>query len=314
MRGLHIYGVTHTGAVRQANEDHVLIGRWVKNSGGYGVYLSQDDDGLARSGFVCAVADGVGGEAGGATASWVALNQFDAQFYSLEKRDDPARLCEEAVRAAAERANRTVLAMATNKPELRGMGCTLAGICMFSGGHLIFHAGDSRVYRFRSGGLKQLTADDSVLGAAQQLGLAEALAEDNQYRHTITNCVGDQDFRLHVQTGKEMRDGDVYVICSDGLHDLVDLETCEAILGHGPTVEASACALLEEALKNGGRDNISIICIQPEVFEDVMGWRRPAQAVEAQEDAEADAELAAPGIAPPVSAAIAAEAEDVPGA
>ena len=263
MRRFHIFGRTETGPVRRANEDRILVGRFIKNRGGLGLHLAEDDDFMARYGLVLAVADGIGGVDGGGIASKLGLSAFDTQFYSAEKTMDVWGGSMAALEAAGERANHAILDLAANRPELAEMGCTIAGVCLTPEGALVFHAGDSRVYRFRNGALKQLTPDDSIVSLAVQAGhITEEEAHESPARHTITNCLGQATFRLHVQAGPELRDGDVLLVSSDGLHGLVDVDQIEAAMSAADTVEGMANNLVDQAVQQGGNDNISVIVVQ----------------------------------------------------
>ncbi len=256
------YGLTEAGPVRPANEDYILMGRFVKNRGGLSLRFPADDDFLAAYGIVFAVADGVGGERGGATASRVALSAFETQFYSAEKGEAPIEACRASIEASAARANETVLRMAAHQPELVGMACTLAGICLIGAGGLVFHAGDSRVYRFRNGALKQLTQDDSLAMATAESGrMTIPEAEASPAAGTITNCIGSRSFTLTIHDLAALRHGDRLLICSDGLHGELRHDQIEAALGEMSSPEAAANILLDAAVQAGGRDNVSIICI-----------------------------------------------------
>ena len=258
-----IHGLTTKGPVRQANEDHILVGRFMKNDGGVSVRIEADDEYLAVQGLVCAVADGVGGEAGGATASKLAIQSVDAQFYGVEKTGGLLGKCREALTAAGQRANQTLLSVQASRPELGRMGCTLSGVCLTSEGFLVFNAGDSRVYRLRDAILRQLTSDDSVAAIAVSSGaMSAAEAEVSQARHTIVNLVGRQSFQLHVTDGPEFRDGDALLVCTDGVHDLVPLEELESLLAQAPEARLMAERLAERAVTRGGRDNISLIVVR----------------------------------------------------
>lgn len=265
MRFIHVFGCTEAGPVRPANEDHILVGRFVKNRGAIGLRLDADDDFMARFGVLAAVADGVGGQQGGAVASRLALSAMDSQFYSVEKADDVLAETKIALEAAADRANQTILSVASHRPELGGMGCTVAGICLTTAGCLVFHAGDSRVFRYRNGALKQVTADDSVAALAARSGrLTPEEAACSPIRHTITNYLGSPSFRLNVERPSELRDRDIVLACSDGLHDLVPHEIMEKTISRAPSAEAAANALTAAALRAGGHDNIAVVVIAAE--------------------------------------------------
>ncbi|NIA12521.1 MAG: hypothetical protein GWP08_00475 [Nitrospiraceae bacterium] len=255
-----VFGRTEAGPVRAANEDHILLGRFVKNRGGMGLRIQDGDDFLAAFGLLLAVADGVGGEAGGSTASRAGLNALEARFYGVEKCEDACAVATRALHDAAGEANRSILDLAAKRPELTGMGATLAGVCLLPGAYLVFHAGDSRVYRFRNGALKQLTNDDSIVALAVEAGrMSVSETEQSPVRNTITNSLGAGTFELHVQQGPALRSGDVLLICSDGVHDMLTHEAIESIVERGGPSEKTVDALLEASIASGGHDNISAI-------------------------------------------------------
>jgi protein phosphatase len=256
---LQAYGCTDTGLVRTVNEDHILLGRFIKNSGSMSMEFAADDDFLTSYGLLFAVADGIGGAAAGDIASRLALTTLERHFYGFEKSITTPEAYQQTLLAAANRANETVMQYAASRPECRGMGCTLTGVCLMPSGYLVFNSGDSRVYRFRSGFLKQLTDDDTLVNLAVKAGqMTYEEAEQSSTRHTITNSIGYADFRLKCSPGPELRDGDRLLICSDGLHDLVSIEVMERIIEQHEPEQATA-ALIAAAKENGGNDNISII-------------------------------------------------------
>jgi protein phosphatase len=268
MRAFQIYGCTDRGTIRPLNEDHILVGRFIKNRGGLGMYLAHDDDFIENYGLLFAVADGIGGENAGEVASKMALTAFERQFYRIEKRGHDKEAFLNAISASAKRANDTILQIAASKSDLSGMGCTISGVCITSSGFLVFNAGDSRIYRYRNGFLTLLTKDDTVTNLAVQLGrMGYEDAQRSDARHTLTNSLGSQSFYLKVETGPEIRDNDIILICSDGLHDLVEQDSLEGLIGKNGTVEDIANRLLQQAIQNGGHDNVSIILIRSDVIE-----------------------------------------------
>ena len=268
MRSYRIVGRTGTGPVREANQDHILIGRFVKNRGRLGMYLNHDDDFLADYGLLFAVSDGVGGEAGGEIASNLTLMVLEKHFYALNKRGKKPEGYIELIEAAAARANNTVLQVAANDPGLRNMGATLTGICLMGSGYLVFNAGDSRVYRCRNATLKQLTRDDSVTARAVRDGvMSHEEAESSAARHTLTKCMGSASFSIDIQAGPELRDDDLILICSDGLHDMLSYEELEAIFQSSSDIDVLIEVLFDAAFENGGDDNISIILLHTDIHE-----------------------------------------------
>lgn len=254
MRRFEAYGWTDRGKVRAANEDHILLDRLVLNDGGAGSAFEENDARLRAPGLLFAVADGIGGLAAGAEASRLCLISFDAHFCSSEGG-------ETGLAAAGTHANQMLLAAAKKDPECCGMGCTLAGVCLASNNYLVFHAGDSRVYRIRKCFAKQLTVDDTVTQRAIEAGLLDTKeAAQADARHTVTNSVGTPSFSLHVAPGPEWRDGDALLICSDGLHDLIDHDALERAAAEG-FAEARVRRLIDAALDAGGHDNVSVIMV-----------------------------------------------------
>ncbi|HPC15940.1 MAG TPA: protein phosphatase 2C domain-containing protein [Candidatus Hydrogenedentes bacterium] len=254
MRRFDVYGLSNRGKVRAANEDHILLYRQILNNGSGGLAFKEDDPRLRAPGMLFAAADGIGGLAAGADASRIGLVAFEAHYRETDGG-------ETGLRAAGIHANRAILDEAARFPDRRGMGCTLAGVCLMDGGYLVFHAGDSRVYRIRNGFAKQLTVDDTVAQRAVEAGLfSPDEAQRMDARHTVTNSAGSPSFVLHVAPGPEWRDGDALLVCTDGLHDLIGNDAIEEAAAEG-SAETRARRLMETALQAGGHDNISVIII-----------------------------------------------------
>ncbi len=256
-----VNGTTRTGLVRRSNEDHVLLDRSIMNQGTEQVELA--GVGPDRSGVLFAVADGIGGEAGGAVASHLALATLEQRYYASGDSSS-RRAAAGALRAAAEGANEAVLEAASSEPRLARMGCTLTGVCLLGDGYLVFNAGDSRVYRFRQDALECLTRDDSMASLVVEAGAMTAEeAARSPIGHTLTNCLGSREFQLNVQD-HSWRDGDLLLACSDGLYDMVSDDLIREILSREPALEQRNESLVEAALAGGGNDNISIVLIAAE--------------------------------------------------
>lgn len=257
--------VTSQGRVREHNEDHILVGRFLKNSGSLSLGFASDDDFTATYGLLFGVADGVGGSAAGEVASRLALLTLDREFYAATKTDADSAL--ELLREAIYSANATLLQVATNKAPLYGMGTTLSGICLFPGGFWTFHAGDSRVYRYRDGLLKLLTQDDTVASRAVRNGtLTFEAAAASPDSHVLTNCLGQENFAVSLESGPALRHGDILLICTDGLYDMIDDDAIAVLLHNGEDAAHSALqqaqTLATAADRSGGQDNISVIVIR----------------------------------------------------
>jgi serine/threonine protein phosphatase PrpC len=226
---------THQGRVRHRNEDALLAGP-----------------------DVFAVADGMGGHAGGEVASAIAVAGL-ADLDDLTEVDDPAgRLTDALARINAE-----ILRRAREDRTVAGMGTTVAGIARASGTRVIvFNLGDSRVYRLRTGELEQLTEDHSVVGEMVRRGeLTEDEARRHPRRNVVTRALGAEDDIRPVVTVLDARVGDCFLVASDGLFDEVPEPEIGDILATPGPVERRARALLDAALRRGGRDNVSVVVV-----------------------------------------------------
>ena len=260
-----ICGATHPGRVRQHNEDHILVGRFLKNSGQLALSVSGDDDFAASYGMLLCVADGIGGTAGGEIASRLALECLDRAFHALVK--PKAETIVALLREVVDDANHRVREAATRTAERAGMGSTISGVCLLGERYWSFNAGDSRIYRYRNGMLKPLSIDDTLASRAVRSGaMSFAQAAQSPDGHILTNYLGAADFSLAVDAGPALRDRDTLLICSDGLYDMLDDDTLARCLQQfnaaGLSSAEQAGRLIEQANERGGRDNISLILIR----------------------------------------------------
>lgn len=258
-----IYARTEIGLIRSSNEDHILVGRFIKNYGDMQIFFKKNDDFLYEHGLLFAVADGIGGELGGAIASSQALWTLERAFYPTKKVGEIQR-AQVALIEALRQANDALLQKGTEQPELARMGCTLAGICLTPQSFLIFNSGDSRVYRYRHPYLKLLTEDDTVAQIAMRNGkMSLAEAQRSEQRHRLTNFLGYTHFSCKMSDYLTFREQDILLICSDGLHDLLDEKEIQNILENkGTSLPMMGQQLTKLAIKKGGYDNISLILIQ----------------------------------------------------
>jgi protein phosphatase len=219
------------------------------------------------------VADGMGGAQAGEVASRIAIELF-ADGLDIDEAADPA----ERLAARAEEANAEIHARAQDDAELTGMGTTLTAAYVGPTEISIAHVGDSRAYRFHDGHLERLTHDHSLVEELIRQGqLTEAEAEEHPQRSIITRALGPEpDVDVDMVT-LEGIDGDVYLLCSDGLTSMVQESEIERIVGKGRALDATGRDLIAAANKAGGRDNITVILFR---LEDVDGGpaRQPAAA------------------------------------
>jgi PPM family protein phosphatase len=218
-----------------------------------------NEDSLFARGALFVVADGMGGAQAGEVASKTAAESFDREL----PQAPPERLLRETIEAA----NRTIHERARNDPDLAGMGTTITAAIVDPEAEevAIGHVGDSRAYRLRGGKLERLTRDHSLVEEMRRKGqLTDAQAEDHPQRSIITRALGPEpEVEVDVQTVPAQA-GDVFLICSDGLTTMLGDEQIARLLSRATSMESAVRALVDEANRAGGRDNISVIAFRLE--------------------------------------------------
>ncbi|MGN6108335.1 MAG: PP2C family protein-serine/threonine phosphatase [Kofleriaceae bacterium] len=212
------------------------------------------------------VADGMGGYEGGEVASALAIEAVRELVRRSAGSDnvawpyaiDPRRtVAENELLVAARLAHERIAARRTG--ALGEMGSTLAAIRIVRGDAVIAHVGDSRVYRLRGGALAQLTIDHSLLAELTAAGMAPDDPASFRWRHVVTRALGTGVGEPDVQRDRA-RSGDVYLVCSDGLSEVLSPQSIAAMLE--VPAEAACRALVGAAFAAGSRDNISAIVVR----------------------------------------------------
>lgn len=234
--------LTHVGRVRSSNEDSV-------------VFVSSTEDGASDDqGTLALVADGMGGHAAGEVASALAA-EVVRRIYCGSGLPVP-----ETLRTAFEAANTAVIQHAETHPECRGMGTTCTAVAMVGGKLYLAHAGDSRAYLLRGGVLTQLSEDHSLNAQLVREGvMTKEEAEASTNGNVIVKALGSRaelDPAVWSE-GLPLAAGDVVLLCSDGLSNLVSDSEIAAVLQRLPPTDACD-TLVEQALAAGGYDNISV--------------------------------------------------------
>ena len=236
---LSSFAGSDVGRARSGNEDSYLCGR-----------------------TVFAVADGLGGHQGGEVASAAAVAPLEA----LDGRElaTPTEAAE-ALAAAIQEANSAILDRAAGDPSLWGMGTTMTAAAVTADGHLqLAHVGDSRAYLLRDGALEQLTTDHTVVAELVRRGrLTPELAAVHPERSILTRAVG-LDPRIPVDTpdALELRAGDQYLLCSDGLTEAVPDPAIVELLSGTEDGDAACRSLIDAANEAGGPDNITVVLVR----------------------------------------------------
>lgn len=237
---LAIQAICHKGLVRDNNEDAMSVGGVFLRDSELDITVSTPSDGW----FYLLVSDGMGGHENGEEASEFCLAEIKEQLALHQITPDNF---EDEIREAAHYISYKLNGLAAERGQHRPMGCTLTGVIWHYGRIWLVNAGDSRTYRFRGGMLRQLTTDETERG----------ITGNPNANKLLLNCLGGgTDGHLHVDSldGK-LLEGDVLLICSDGLNDMVSDDEIEAALSDG----ATAADLYRMACEGGGVDNTSVI-------------------------------------------------------
>lgn len=234
------FSLSDSGRVRDNNEDSVLV--------------------MPEAGLVV-LADGMGGYNAGEVASKMATTLVADGMLSATPTDSLGM--RQSLRHSVERANLAIYEASLSRPEWRGMGTTLVAAWFHGARVAVCHVGDSRLYRLRQGLLAPLTRDHSVLQQEIDAGLvSEAWAHLAPHRNLVTRAVGVGPQVLAEVAEHVVQPGDTYLLCSDGLNDmLTDPEIC-GVLKREAGLAGAGRALLEAANEAGGRDNISLVLVQ----------------------------------------------------
>jgi len=250
--GVSFAAITHVGMRRANNQDSVRAAP----AGTRQQWQSQ--------GHLFVVADGMGAHAAGELASKLATDLLVQTYRKLENRPP-----EEALVEAIQEANQQIHQRGQADDEFRGMGTTVCALVLFPDQAILANVGDSRIYRLRDGNFEQLTFDHSLvweLQAAQLIGTDE---EQLAYipKNVITRSLGPHpEVKVDIHRLPDLRPGDVFVLCSDGLSGPVADDKIGKVVSLFPPDEA-ARLLVHLANYHGGPDNISVIVVRVEEVE-----------------------------------------------
>lgn len=212
---------------------------------------------------LCLLADGMGGHNAGEIASGMACTFIKSEmsrWLSQVGLHANSKEVKRAMEICVQNANHSIFTAANCNPQYTGMGTTLV-VGVFRAGRLILgHIGDSRCYRLRGGGFQQITKDHSLLQEQIDAGwitTEQALTSANQ--NLVTRALGVEDSVMLDVTEHRVEVGDIYLMCSDGLSDMVRIESIADIMLGNATLEQKATRLIAAANAGGGRDNISVV-------------------------------------------------------
>jgi len=243
---------TDVGLVRSENQD-------------FGTLTTPQEERTSHAGGrLLVVADGMGGHRGGATASRLAAETLKTQYLSSGEVDIPS-----ALRAALAQANARVFAEAQANAELRGMGTTTSALAVRGGKGWFAHVGDSRIYLVRDDEIRQLTDDHSLVASMVREGLLTAKeAETHPRRNVLQRSIGvSEEVEIDVRGPIDIKEGDIFILCSDGLHGLVKEPELKEVARL--PIDEAADEFVKRALERGAPDNVTVIVARVEKAGDV---------------------------------------------
>jgi protein phosphatase len=245
---IEVAGTTHVGMKRNHNEDNYLV--------------------IPEENLFC-VADGMGGHSSGEIASKIAVDEL-GEFFRMTSRDgdatwpfkmDKARNYDEnRLATGIKLANKCIFDKASNESKYKGMGTTIVSVHFANNAAYVGHVGDSRVYFFREGVLKQVTEDHSLLNdylKAKKLTPEEI--EHFPHKNVIVRALGMKE-NVQVDVSRvESQEGDIFLLCSDGLSGMVSDAQIQEILARTPELEKACSQLIDMANAAGGTDNVTCV-------------------------------------------------------
>ncbi len=242
--------VSDIGNVRKNNEDNLFVPgekiREPKNN-----TYSFSGNYIGRNAFFC-VCDGMGGHSAGEVASYMAARQVEESYKSVGNAKSSA-VMRKTMKNFISELNDSIYSSADDKPELKSMGTTLSGLYFIGKGAYFVNIGDSRSYELKGKELVQLTMDHS--DSENKHALTRFLGMSSQYGHVYPDIASNV-----AKVGMKRR----FLLCSDGLTDMVDDMMIKNILIEEANVKTAAQRLVDTAKKNGGRDNVTVIVIDAE--------------------------------------------------
>ena len=244
---VRIAGLTDTGMKRQHNEDHI---------------------GFDQNLGIAVLADGMGGHQSGEIASHMAVESVMEHLQSMADPESSRPITGsqllEYVSNTISYSNSMIFQAAEALEQHKGMGTTLVAVLIREGYIYAGHVGDSRLYVFRDDSLKRITKDHSLVQDLVDRGFyTEEEARQASVGHIVTRALGTKE-QVEVDTvQEELQDGDVFLLCSDGLSDMVeDWKIQETLRESRQDLEGAVNSLVTLANSNGGKDNISVILLQ----------------------------------------------------
>lgn len=257
---VEVFGQSDVGRVRKNNEDNFVVCNL--STGEVSLTPSLRSHRLGPRGTLFMVADGMGGEASGEVASQICATTVPKRLYenlkSIESVSETNFVL--LLREAVEFANQIIFQKAQTNTAYRGMGTTTTAAALFGPYLFVGQVGDSRAYVCRNSKLVQLTRDQTYLNYLAEIGAEMPPDPEKDSRKSIlTQAVGTSETIDVRVTYTKIRQGDLILLCSDGLYNMVKAPEILGIVTSGQPLQAKCKALVEKANEGGGTDNITLI-------------------------------------------------------
>ncbi len=305
---VRIAGVTDVGRIREHNEDNYLVADLTARGRVIDDQTSRHD--VGPRGMLFAVCDGMGGAAADEVASQMAVDVIHGIIQDGEAPADKDAFAQRLVASVQEAGARIFLAAKSNR-ERRGMGTTATVAGVHGATLFVGQVGDSRAYLLRGSRLRQLTKDQSLVSKLIEAGqLTEAEAETYEHAHIILQALGTADTVSVDLSYVDLRQGDVVMLCSDGLSGLATFEQIRDTMATVEDPVACCLRLIELANEAGGHDNITVITArfggelpEPGPEEESVGYQPYVlqESVEAIVAGSASTSMKVPDLPPPGS-------------
>ncbi len=236
---------------------------------------NEDSAAFDAASSLCVLADGMGGYNAGEIASGMATAFIKSEMSRwLNETSKQAKVKEirRAMEICVDNANRSIFNAANSNSHYSGMGTTLV-LAVFQGAQLMLgHIGDSRCYRLRGNDFSQITKDHSLLQEQIDAGLlTPEQAATASYKNLVTRALGVDDTVMLDLHEFQVEDGDLFLLCSDGLSDMVEDAEIAGILGGEKTMQEKADQLILVANEHGGRDNITVLMVKADATSKKKG-------------------------------------------
>lgn len=243
------YSINDIGVLYKTNDDKLMINDVIVEEGSY--------KGETKDYISAILCDGVGGQAEGYRAALLTLQNLKGIVKENLTKDEVIEKIEEI--------NTLIRKIQTDENKRNALKTTLVGIYSDDNILIYYNLGDSRAYRYRNGYFQRLTRDDSQFQDELDKGNLTENEIKNYPKNIITNCIGYSDeCRVNIYTSIGLVPNDIIFLCSDGVTDVIDDVTLKGIFDKKNSLEETLTEIHELSLKNGSKDNISLILIKKE--------------------------------------------------